>query len=646
MTDRIQRLQAHIEQLNAAGARRSLFYPLAHQALEHLKDEPLQIRRAKAQAYLLDHAPVCVLPGELIVGSMAQFCPVDEGGAARIGDEVRQAVDDLPWSAASHLSLCYERALTLGLRGIEAEAKAGLRAAKDEEAEAFYTAARIGVQAAQRFILRYANAVSGEANRTPGLRGEELKHMALALRHIATEPAESFYEGLQLTWLLHIMMNVLGGSSLSLGRLDQYLGARYKADLRSGAITQEEAHELLSCLFLKLNEPMLGTTRNLTLGGATKDGNDAVNSLTLLCLDVAAELGLPYPSIGARMNRVNPSAYRKVVLDASYAGAGQPLLLNDDVWAESLAQLGYRLGDANDYGTCGIEVLVPGKTAGRAVVLQMVFPALISSVFQKRREGELVIESYDQFFEGYKREIWQAVQRGYAEAQARIRGMVGRCYDPFASLFVEGCLANGRDLYQGGSALGVHWSFEAYGLATAADALMAVAKWVFDRRWLTIDQLDRALLGNYMGREQLRQMLSITPHYGNDNDAVDGIARSVLSCFTEAVFELNQKGARDKFVSTLPEGVGVNADAMPNGRRCDESFSSGMNPSWGTDENGPTAMLNSVVKLDFEKMTGGCALHLNLNPEQLAGRRELADALIMGYLDGGGPEVQVAIGER
>jgi formate C-acetyltransferase len=83
--------------------------------------------------------------------------------------------------------------------------------------------------------------------------------------------------------------------------------------------------------------------------------------------------------------------------------------------------------------------------------------------------------------------------------------------------------------------------------------------------------------------------------------------------------------------------------ATANGRKRGEPFSDSMGPSQGRDRSGPTAMLNSVLKLDHGGVTGGYALNLKINPSVVRGDagRAALKALIAAYLEDGGPQVQV-----
>jgi formate C-acetyltransferase len=453
----------------------------------------------------------------------------------------------------------------------------------------------------------------------------------------------------QFTWMLHVIMSILWGSALSFGRFDQYLFPLYERDIASGAITRDEARELLSCLWLKVNEPRMRTVQSLTLGGVTPDGENAANALTELCLEVVRDMRLPYPNVGARINRKNPAWYLEKVIDSVRTGAGQPMLMADDVWIENLKKLGYPDEIANDYYNMGcVEIMIPGKQPNWGVTEPIAFPMLFEELFRRYRGREVELESFEKFRTAYQEVLKEHVEADYREAREKQADQPSKCYDPFASLLIDGCMESGRDMFQGGAELGAHWSFYAYGLGTAADAMMAVKRAVYDERRVTLSELARVLERNFEGGESLRSVLEGYPHYGNDADEVDEIARSILSAFDDQVFSLNSPAEKDKYVSTLFGYFfhiyhGEITGATANGRLKGEPFSDSMGPSQGRDESGPTAMLNSVLKLDHSYVTGGYALNLKINPSLIrgdAGGRALS-ALLYAYLESGGPQVQI-----
>ena len=434
ISERIRNMQAQVNALNDAGVRRTNFYPLAYESLKTTRGQSVQLRRAQAQAHILNHAPLAVHPHELIVGSMTDYSPVSEtvltkeqqrakaheimdgylakkrGEAAAerdrttiktfetefttrksrwalmsrvyhdacitypelqemiaemkrdyadepdlepyefgrelergfkisYGAEVKAEIDALPWFAANHLSLNYGRIMNTGFAALIADLEKRMAGCAAEQKE-YYECALLVARAASGMIARYAARVREEADGADALRRAELEEMAAILDRIATEPARSFREGVQFVWLLHIMASFLWGSALSFGRFDQYMRDLYEQDIVSGALSREEAEELLCCLWLKINEPCLRTVQSMTLGGITPEGEDAVNSLTWLCLDVVEEMKLPYPNVGVRVHALNPPDFTARIAKSISAGAGQPMIMTDSLWIANLKKAG------------------------------------------------------------------------------------------------------------------------------------------------------------------------------------------------------------------------------------------------------------------------------------------------------------------
>lgn len=564
----------------------------------------------------------------------------------------KKRFDDLPYFIGNHISLNYERIIKVGLVATKDRIQNLLDDCEDDKKKEYYQAALITANATIAFIHRYADTVRSlsEETLTTQERSKELKRMADILDTIAENKASSFYEATQLMWMLHIIANIQGGSALSLARIDQYLYPFYKKDLENGDITEEFAKDLLSCVWLKVNEPRMRTVESVTLGGIDREGNDAANDLTRICLQVAADVRVPYPNIGLRINKKNPDwLYDESILTTA-SGAGQPMLLNDEIWIESLKKLGFSQEDANDYYNMGcVELEVPGKQPSYGVCEAIAFPVLIEEVMRKYKEGIYEIHTYDDYFEAYKKELDLAIEADYEEAVGKRNMMKDRCYDPYSSMLIDGCLESGTDMLQGGSELPTEWSVYAYGIGTAADSLYAVKKVVFEDKAMALDHLNDVLDANFEGYEAERRLLSdCGEHYGNDQSGVDEVANQVLDHFTKQVDSLNHRGMGDVFVSTLFGYFfhiyhGEIAKATPNGRKKGEPFSDSMGPSQGKDVNGPTRLLNSVLALDSGKITGAFALSFKMNSSFFSdetGRNAMKD-LLKTYIEAGGPQIQV-----
>ena len=751
MEERLKALKQQIQQRNDMGVRSTYLYKYIADSLRTTENEPVQIRRAKAFANILEEVKLEVLPYELIAGSMLGMCPVyeermteeeqekksvqtienyrkekaenknldgsivfEEGHAKsfeddftskksrwslmsrvhhdasiefkdlqkqialmeeryagckdlepyEIGRELERAFkipyaaedkklyNELPWFVGNHLNLNYGRALQKGLLQTKDEIISRLGSSSDPEKSEYYDAARIAVDAVIRFIKRYADELDLHSQNTNVTeeRSRELKRMADICRKISEKPAKSFYEAVQLTWMLHIIANIQGGSALSFGRLDQYLYPYFKKDTEEGRITYSEAKELVGCLWLKVNEPKMRTVQSVTLGGITPDGKDAANELTRICLQTAKDAGMPYPNVGLRVNRLNPDWIYEEALETIKAGCGQPMLLNDEIWITNMKKLGYPEDQANDYYNMGcVEIMIPGKQPNWGVTEAIAFPVLIEEVMRKWGAGEIKIRSFDEFMDAYLQEMDIAIEADRQEALQKKANMTERCYDPFSSVLIDGCLEHGKDMLQGGSECPVHWSVYAYGIGTAADSLCAVKKFVFDDQKVTLEQMKDALEADFEGYEELRAMLDrMTPAYGNGLEEVDSIADKVLTHFSKSVFELNHNSEKDKYVSTLFGYFfhiyhGEIAGATPNGRHKGEPFSDSMGPGQGKDVKGPTRLLHSVIRLNDDYITGGYALNYKLNPEFLNEEkgRQAAISLLKTYIENRGPQIQV-----
>lgn len=567
--------------------------------------------------------------------------------------ESKELFDSLPYFIGNHISLNYERIIKVGMGSTRDLVQKLFDETADPAKKEYYQAAIIAADATIDFIKRYAQTAknASEDKAITEERSKELRKLSQILTNVAEKPAANFYEAIQLMWMLHIIGNIQGGSALSLARIDQYLYSFYQRDLEAGEITEQFAKDLLACVWLKVNEPRMRTVQSVTLGGIDRAGNDAANDLTRMCLQVAADVRMPYPNIGLRINKKNPEwLYDESILTTG-SGTGQPMLLSDEVWIQSLINLGFSQEDANDYYNMGcVELEVPGKQPSYGVCESIAFPVLIEEVMRKHQEEIYKITNYEDYFAAYKNELDLAIEADYEEAKEKRAAMKDRCYDPYSSLLIDGCIENGKDMLQEGSELPMEWSVYAYGIGTAADSLYAVKKVIFDDQAMTLEQLNEVLNADFVGYEKEHKLLAeCGQHYGNDQTEVDSIANDVLNHFTNQVSSLNERSElNDVFVSTLFGYFfhiyhGEIANATPNGRRKGEPFSDSMGPSQGKDINGPTRLLNSVLALDADKISGAFALSFKTNPsffKEEAGR-EAIKQLLKTYIEQGGPQIQL-----
>ena len=153
------------------------------------------------------------------------------------------------------------------------------------------------------------------------VRKTELLKVAGVCKRVPEHPPESFHEAIQFVWFVQLG-GIITENPLALnpGRFDQYMYPYYSADLEAGTVNKEQAKELIHALWLKYSEWVWtiseNTTgyfagynqfQNLTVGGKKRDGSDATNELTYLCLEATDEVRTHQPGLSVRVHSDCPS---------------------------------------------------------------------------------------------------------------------------------------------------------------------------------------------------------------------------------------------------------------------------------------------------------------------------------------------------
>ena len=219
-----------------------------------------------------------------------------------------------------HLTVNLKRVVKEGLSNYMKRAKERLEnldlsEPSEAEQKPFLESVLITCDAVIKYAGRYAALAEKQAEETENpVRRKELQHIADICRRVPAEPARDFHEALQSIWFINLCIQLENnGHSISLGRLDQNLFPYYKENINSGVMRDEDALELLECLYLKLFQlhkiTSWGNTKsfsgyqlfqNITIGGQDMNGKDATNELSYLILGAQAAIKLHTPSISLR----------------------------------------------------------------------------------------------------------------------------------------------------------------------------------------------------------------------------------------------------------------------------------------------------------------------------------------------------------
>ena len=705
--ERVERLKAELlATADSVCFERALIVTRVYRETE---GAPTAIRRAQALRAAFAEMPIFIRDGELLVGQGAarlgaravypeyhlygltpETTPAEVWGywhGRTLSEEVHRAHPERLRLAESesaaggctgtasgfgHVIVDYEKALRHGFRAILREARQRLDDAPDDDREgrAFLEAVAIAAEGITLWAERYADLAEALALREANpARAAELRRIAATCRRVPAEPARDFHEALQSFWFVHLAMHIEQyGWSISAGRFDQYMYPFFHQDIVSGALSPEQAWELLLSLWVKFMENVgtrirETTFQNLTLGGQDAQGRDQSNELSHLCLDATAALRMNQPALSVRWHRSISPAFWRHVNETLALGLGLPALFNDEVIIPALTTHGVSRDDAVGYGIVGcVEACVPGKqqgvTAGGhlnvAKALELALNdgrSMVTGAQIGPRTGEP--EAFNGFDDLWRAYVGQVESLAGLDILASIlagEGQKRHGHCPLMSSLLDDCLARRRDLVFGGTRYNLP-GVCIYGPTNVYDGFLAIRRLVCEEKRLTWGELRRALLDDFEGHEVTRQMLSRkAPRFGNGCDEVDELANRVNAVHAEFFWKhVDSRNGRFTCGVWPVEGhvhAGRRTAATPDGRRKGAPLVDGVGACQGADRNGPTALLRSVARLNHaDHWTAGNTFNIKFSRSSIGSSVGVArlEALITTFMQLGGQQVQINV---
>jgi formate C-acetyltransferase len=218
---------------------------------------------------------------------------------------------------------------------------------------------------------------------------------------------------------------------------------------------------------------------------------------------------------------------------------------------------------------------------------------------------------------------------------------------PFTSMLLDGCLKSGICSTSGGATYNFS-GIQCVGPVDTGDALYAIEQAVFGEKKLSLPALVDLLKQN-LGDNEWASYLRNLEKFGNDNEAVDKYTIYVIAEFNKALDgRMNTRGGRyatGLYSVTAHQYFGDITGALPNGRKKGESFASGISPSNGKDRKGPTAMINSINRIDFTQYANGVNLNVKFAADTIRGKtgRLALQNVFKTYFKRGGMQVQLNV---
>ncbi len=581
MRDRVGRLKENLykkmPEIESARAR------LITESYKQTEGEPIITRRAKAFLHILQNLPITIRDEELIVGSTtlaprgcqtypefsyewleSEFDTVatrtadpfyiadntkreiaeadkywkgkttSELATSYMAPETIRAIEhniftpgNYFYNGVGHVTVHYDWVLAVGFRGIAEKAKKALLEENFGDADYarrshFLQAVIMSCEAAIIYAKRYAALARDMALKTSDeKRKEELLMIARNCENVPENGARNFWEACQSFWFVQQLLQIeSSGHSISPGRFDQYMYPYYKKDLDEGAITREDAQELIDCIWVKLNdlnkcrdaasaEGFAGYSlfQNLIVGGQNADGLDVTNDLSFMCITASLHLQLPQPSLSIRVWNNSPHELLMHAAELTRTGVGLPAYYNDEVIIPSLMSRGLTLQDAREYNIIGcVEPQKAGKTEGwhDAAFFNMCRP--LELVFSDGMDkGEQVgihtgdvtqMKTFEEFYDAYKKQMNYCISLLVNADNAIDVAHAERCPLPFLSGMIEDCIGRGKSVQEGGAIYNFTGP-QGFGIANMADSLYAIKTLVYDEKKVTMAEYKEALRENY-----------------------------------------------------------------------------------------------------------------------------------------------------
>lgn len=458
-----------------------------------------------------------------------------------------------------------------------------------------------------------------------------MKAMAEIYGYDISRPAENAKEAIQWMYFAYLAaIKTQNGAAMSIGRVATFLDIYIQRDLEKGILTEKEAQELIDHLTMKFRmvkfaripsynqlfsgDPVWAT---LDLAGIGVDGRSMVTKTDFRFLHTLENMGpSPEPNLTVLYSSDLPENFKKYAADISIRTSSVQYE-NDDVMKPIW-------GD--DYAICCcVSATQTGKEmqffGARANLAKCLLYAINGGVDEKTKEqvgpAYMPITSeyldYDELMQKYDQMMdWLAGL--YVNTLNLIQYMHDKYY--YESALMALIDTNVRRTFATGIA----------GFSHAVDSLSA-AKYAKVR----VIRDENGIACDYETEGDF-------PKYGNDDDRADEIAVWLLRTFLEKIEKHHTYRDSEPTTSilTITSNVvyGKATGSMPDGRKAGEPLAPGANPSYGAEQNGLLASLNSVAKLPYEWALDGISNTQTINPDALGHEEQERIQNLVRVMDG------------
>ena len=475
-------------------------------------------------------------------------------------------------------------------------------------------------------VIRLREEISDQYKALAGM-----KKMAESYGYDISQPAKDAKEAVQWLYFGYLAaIKTQNGAAMSVGRVSTFLDIYIERDLEAGKITEKEAQELIDhfvmkCRMVKFaritsyNELFSGdpTWATLEVGGTGIDGRSMVTKNDYRFLHTLENMGpSPEPNLTVLYSSRLPENFKKYAAKIS-VDTSSIQYENDDVmkvtWGDdysicccvSATQTGKEMqffGARANLAKCLLYAINGGVDMKSKVQVGPAYKPVTSDVL----EYDEVVAKFDKMMD------W------LADLYVNVLNLIHYMHDKYYYEAAEMALID-TDVKRT-FATGIA------GFSHVVDSLSAIkyakVKTVRDETGIVVDY---EIEGDF-------------PKYGNDDDRADDIAVWLLKTFLEKIKKRHTYRNSEPTTSilTITSNVvyGKYTGAMPDGRKAGTPLSPGANPSYGAEQNGLLASLNSLTKLPYEWALDGISNTQTMNPDALGHNEEERINNLVNVMDG------------
>ena len=557
----------------------------------------------------------------------------------------------------SGISLDFDRLLKTGIPGLIAEVEKLAAVGGSPDALKVYEGMKLCLDVLTDMCRHYAAQSRAQAETTSDLRRkEQLIVMSRSLDAITVGPPSTFAEAIQLFWLYVCLANVD-----NFGRMDVYLADFYVRDVEAGRLDESQALALLQSLWRLIADEINIWSGRILVGGRGRRNEPAADRFALLAMEASRTVRKLVPQLSLRRYEgMNPALFNKG-MEVIGAGCVFPMLYNDDVLVPLVQNIFNVKREAaeqyviSDCGEIGLDHTSIGCPNGNLILTQALVAALHNGMdpVSGRQVGlpTGTLETMTTF-----EDLWNAYARQIEYFAGVVLDRLAPMYQVQAreisalplAILADDCLKSGQGFFSGVRFKGM--LIEIYGVINVADSLTAIQQEVYERKTFTLPQLVQMVDVDFAGYEKERLLLLRVPKYGNDNPEADTMAHRVYTniCASTQVYQERLK--LDFCLADLINAHGYAAigkimGALPDGRKAGMSLANANGPTNGRDLQGPTALLNSLVKLRPVAI-GGQSQHLKFSRSQFISSRGKLEALVGTYFANAGSQMTIMVVDR